>query len=103
MKPNRRSVSAELSRSGPAKRLKDVPAISVGDKDKLPPPLVVGDKVVQIVAQDNKVKVVSGWDGSWTVRESNDGPQGPVVDAAYTASNQLYLIAGGTLWETKLN
>ncbi|MGW1346609.1 hypothetical protein ACWCOV_36535 [Kribbella sp. NPDC002412] len=93
----------QLSRSGPAKRLKDVPAISVGDKDKLPPPLVVGDKVVQIVAQDNKVKVVSGWDGSWTVRESNDGPQGPVVDAAYTASNKLYLIAGGTLWETKLN
>lgn len=85
------------------KRLSDVPDIPVGDKDKLPPPLVVGDKVVQIVAQDNKVKVVSGLDGGWTVRESNGGPQGPVVAAAYTTLNKLYLIAGGSLWETTLN
>ncbi len=93
----------DVQRSGPAKRLSGVPDIPVGDKDKLPPPMVVGDKYVQIVAQDNKVKVVSGWDGNWTVRESSGGLEGPVTDAAITHSGKLYLIAGTSLWETRLN
>jgi hypothetical protein len=93
----------DVARSGPAKRLTGVPDIPVGDKDKLPPPLVVGDKYVQIVAQDNKVKVVSGHDGDWTVRESSGGLEGPVSDAALTSDGTLYLIAGTSLWETRLN
>ena len=93
----------DLPRSGPAKRMTGLPDIPVGDKDKLPPPMVVGDKYVQIVAQDNKVKVVSGWDGKWTVRESSGGPEGPVTAAVLTHSGKIYLIAGTSLWETKLN
>ncbi|MFG1812408.1 hypothetical protein ACGFIF_01475 [Kribbella sp. NPDC049174] len=92
-----------VQRSGPAKRMAGLPDIAVGDKDKLPRPMVVGDKFVQIVAQDNKVKVISGHDGSWSVRESTGGPEGPVTDAALTDSGKIYLIAGTFLWETKLN
>ncbi|TDD17789.1 hypothetical protein E1218_27320 [Kribbella turkmenica] len=92
-----------VERSGPAKRMSGVPAIPVGDKDELPPPMVVGDEIVQIVAQDNKAKVVSGHDGSWTVRESAAGPEGLVTDAALTDSGELYLIAGTSLWKTRLN
>ncbi|WP_433167584.1 hypothetical protein [Kribbella sp. CA-247076] len=93
----------QVLRSGPAKRLTGVPDIPVGDKDKLPPPMVIGDEYVQVVAQDNKVKVVSGHDGSWTVRESAAGPEGPVTAAARTDSGKLYLIAGNSLWEAGLS
>jgi hypothetical protein len=93
----------DVQRSGSAKRMTGVPDIPVGDKDKLPPPMVVGDEFVQIVAQDNKVKVVSGHDGSWTVRESTGGLEGPVTDAALTSDGTLYLIAGTSLWQTRLN
>ncbi|GAB2661241.1 hypothetical protein [Kribbella swartbergensis] len=92
----------QLDRDGTAKRLTGLPAIPVGDEDKLPPPVVNGERVVQIVAQDNKVKVVSGRDGSWTVQEST-GPEGPVTDAALTKSGTLYLIAGTSLWQTRLS
>ncbi|MFG1622726.1 hypothetical protein [Kribbella sp. NPDC049227] len=91
-----------LGADGTAQRLQGVPSIPVGDKDKLPPPIVDGDKIVQIVAQDNKVKVVTGSGGSWTVQESS-GPQGLVTDAAVTQDHKVYLIAGTTLWETTLS
>jgi len=91
-----------LDAQGTTKRLAGVPSIPVGDKDKLPPPIVDGDKIVQIVAQDNKVKVLTGHDGSWTVQETT-GPQGLVTDAAMTQDHKVYLIAGGTLWETTLS
>ncbi|MEJ1110914.1 MULTISPECIES: hypothetical protein [unclassified Kribbella] len=93
----------QLDQNGSARRLTGVPSIPVGDKDKLPPPIVDGDRIVQIVAQDNKVKVITGKDGSWTVQESTGGPEGPVTDAALTREGKLYLIAGTSLWETKLN
>jgi hypothetical protein len=93
----------QVPRSGPARRLRDVPAIPVGDQDKLPPPIVHGDRIVQIVAQDNKVKVISGHDGDWTVQDSAGGPEGVVTDAAITQDGTLYLIAGTALWQTKLN
>jgi hypothetical protein len=93
----------QLDSAGTAKRLAGVPSIPVGDKDKLPPPIVDGGKIVQIVAQDNKVKVLTGQDGSWTVHESSDGPAGAVTDAALTPDHKLYLIAGTTLWQTTLS
>ena len=92
----------QLDHTGQATRLKDVPAIPVGDKDKLPPPVVDGDKVVQIVAQDNKVKVLTGQDGHWTTQESQ-GPEGQVTDAVLLPNHKLYLIAGTSLWETTLS
>jgi hypothetical protein len=93
----------QLDASGTAKRLAGVPSIPVGDKDKLPPPIVDGAKIVQMVAQDNKVRVLTLRDGQWTVQESTGGPQGPVTDAALMPDHKLYLIAGTTLWQTTLS
>jgi hypothetical protein len=89
--------------AGTAKRLAGVPSIPVGDKDKLPAPIVDGDKITQIVAQDNKVKVLTGHDGQWTVHESTGGPQGPVTSAVMLPDHKLYLIAGTSLWQTTLS
>jgi hypothetical protein len=91
---------------GQGKRLANVPAIAVGDKDKLPPPVVADGHVYQLIAEGNKVKVVSGHDGSWTVQEST-GPEGVVTDAALIGKT-LYLLAGpadkpASLWKTTLN
>jgi hypothetical protein len=87
------------------KRLGGVPAIAVGDKDKLPPPVDDGGHLYQVIAEGNKVKVVSGHDGSWTVQQST-GPEGVVKDAALVGKT-LYLVAGpadkpATLWKTTL-
>ncbi|WP_328321939.1 hypothetical protein OHA70_25725 [Kribbella sp. NBC_00382] len=87
------------------KRLANVPAIAVGDKDNLPPPLSVDGRIYQLIAEGNKVKVVSGRDGSWTVQEST-GPEGVVKDAALVGKT-LYLLAGpadkpASLWKTTL-
>jgi hypothetical protein len=93
----------QLDKAGSAKRLGGVPSIQVGDRDKLPPPIVDGDRILQIIAQDNKVKVLIGHDGSWTLQDSSGGPEGPVTDAVLTPSRKLYLIAGTSLWETTLS
>ncbi|NIK60858.1 hypothetical protein [Kribbella shirazensis] len=92
----------QLDEDGTAKRLQGVPSIPVGDKDKLPPPVVNGEQIVQIVAQDNKVKVLTGRDGHWTVQESQ-GPEGLVTDAVLMPDHKLYLIAGTSLWQTTLS
>jgi hypothetical protein len=83
------------------KRLPNVPAIEVGDRDKLPPPVTSNGRLYQVVAEGNKVKLVSGQDGSWTVQEST-GPAGAVTAAALVGKT-LYLIAGGSLWKTTLS
>ncbi|GAB3928570.1 hypothetical protein GCM10029976_026600 [Kribbella albertanoniae] len=88
-----------------AQRLTGVPAIPVGDKDLLPPPLSDGSPdgdVTQVIAQDNKVKIVNGRDGNWQVLESTGGLQGPVTALVRTNDQQAYLIAGGTLWKANL-
>lgn len=92
----------QLDASGTAKRLHGVPAIPVGDEDKLPAPVVDGGKIVQVVAQDNKVKVLSGQDGQWTVQDST-GPSGAPTAAALLPDHKLYLIAGTSLWQTTLS
>lgn len=88
------------------KRLQNVPAIAVGDKDKLPPPVDDNGHVYQVIAEGNKVKVVSGHDGSLTVQEST-GPEGVVKDAVLVGKT-LYLLAGpadkpAALWKTTLS
>lgn len=92
-----------LDASGKPERLPGVPSIPVGEKDKLPPPVVKDGKIVQVIAQGNKVKLVTGQDGHWTTQESTGGVQGPVTDATYTSDGTLYLIAGGKLWKTQLS
>jgi hypothetical protein len=92
----------QLDASGTAKRLHGVPSIPVGDKDTLPPPVTNGGTIVQLVAQDNKVKVVSGQDGHWTVQDSS-GPTGQPVAAVRLPDHKVYLIAGTSLWQTTLN
>ena len=92
----------QLDASGTAKRLQGVPSIPVGDKDKLPPPVLDGGKIVQVVAQDNKVKVLTGQDGHWTVRDST-GPEGRPLSAVRMPDHKLYLIAGTSLWQTTLS
>jgi hypothetical protein len=88
------------------KRLRNVPSIAVGDKDKLPPPVSADGHLYQVVAEGNKVKVVSGTDGNWTVQEST-GPEGVVKDATLVGKT-LYLLAGpagqpAALWKTTLS
>lgn len=88
------------------KRLQNVPAIAVGDKDKVSPPVDDNGHLYQVIAEGNKVKVVSGHDGSWTVQEST-GPEGAVTDAALVGKT-LYLLAGpagqpASLWKTTLS
>ena len=85
------------------KRLANVPVIAVGDKDKLPPPIDDNGHIYQVIAEGNKVKVVSGHDGSWTVQEST-GPAG-VVKGAALVGKALYLLAGqpASLWKTTLS
>ncbi|TDD45929.1 hypothetical protein E1263_37640 [Kribbella antibiotica] len=90
-----------------AQQLSGVPEIPVGDKDVLPPPFTDGTpdgNVIQIIAQDNKVKIVHGREGHWTTLESKGDIQGPVT-AAVRAGDDLtiYLIAGGALWKTSLS
>jgi hypothetical protein len=90
-----------------AERLAGVPDITVGDKDKLPPPMDDNGRLIQVVADGNHVKVVSGQDGGrWTVRDST-GPAGTVKDARLIGRT-LYLVAGpadgpATLWKTDLS
>lgn len=81
-----------------ARRLKGLPDIAVGDKTPLPPPILDGDQIVQVVADGNQVKVLRGTDGAWTVKAS-DGPTGDVTDARLVGRT-LYLIAGSTLWKS---
>jgi hypothetical protein len=81
-----------------ARRLKGLPEIAVGDKTPLPPPVLDGDQIVQVVADGNQVKVLRGTDGAWTVKTS-DGPTGDVTDARLIGRT-LYLIAGSTLWKS---
>ncbi len=88
------------------KRLGGVPAIAVSDKDKLVPPLDIDGRLVQVVAEGNKVKVVSGHDGNWTVQEST-GPEG-VVTGATVIGKTVYLLAGpagqpASLWKTTIS
>ncbi|MFG1905148.1 hypothetical protein [Kribbella sp. NPDC048928] len=92
----------QLDASGTAKRLQGVPSIPVGDKDKLPPPVLNDGKIVQVVAKDNKIVLVTGQDGQWTVQESK-GPEGRPLAAALLPDHKLYLIAGTTLWQTGLS
>ncbi|HET6737821.1 MAG TPA: hypothetical protein VFH76_02770 [Kribbella sp.] len=92
----------QLDASGTAKRLRGVPSIPVGDKDKLPPPVLNDGKIVQVVAKDNKIVLVTGQDGHWTVQETK-GPAGMPLDAALLPDHKLYLIAGTTLWQTSLS
>jgi hypothetical protein len=81
-----------------ARRLKGLPEIAVGDKTPLPPPVLDGDQIVQVVADGNQVKVLRGGDAAWTVKAS-DGPTGDVTDARLVGRT-LYLIAGSTLWKS---
>jgi hypothetical protein len=81
-----------------ARRLKGLPEIAVGDKTPLPPPVLDGDQIVQVVADGNQVKVLRGGAGQWTVKTS-DGPTGDVTDARLVGRT-LYLIAGSTLWKS---
>ena len=75
----------------------------MGDKDKLPPPVVDGGRRVPFdESQDNKVKVLTGQDGHWTVQESQ-GPEGQVTDTVQMPDHKLYLIAGTSLWQTTLS
>jgi hypothetical protein len=83
------------------RRLKGLPEIAVGDKTPLPPPVLDGDQIVQIVADGNQVKMLTGQDGHWTVQPS-EGPAGEVKDARLVGRT-LYLVAGTTLWKTELS
>ncbi|HEU4946162.1 MAG TPA: hypothetical protein VFT31_03305 [Kribbella sp.] len=87
-------------------RLQGLPAVPVGDKDRLPPPIQDDGHVVQVAADSGQVKVLSGDGTSWTVQDST-GPSGVVLDAA-AVGDSLYLLAGpaggpAALWRTDLS
>jgi hypothetical protein len=89
-----------------ASRLQGIPSVPVGDKDRLPPPIEYGGRVIQVVADSGKVKVISGHGTDWTSRDAT-GPTG-TVSAAALVGDSLYLLAGpaggpATLWRTDVN
>lgn len=92
-----------------ATRLTGLPPIALGDKDRLPPPVRTGDKVVQVASDAGRVKVISGRGSSWRVYDST-GPAGTVTDAV-VVGDSLYIVAGSpggaadgpaTLWRADL-
>ena len=88
------------------RRLPNVPAVPVGDANKLPPPIDDNGRVVQIVANGDKVEVLTSQGDQWTVRQSV-GPVGAVTDARLVGRT-LYLLARpadghAALWKTVLS
>jgi hypothetical protein len=75
-----------------ATRSGGLPSVAVGDKDKLPAPVLTDDKVVQVVADAGQVKVISGRGSTWKVHDTT-GPAG-TVSAAALVGDSLYLVAG---------
>lgn len=89
-----------------ATRYGGLPPVAVGDKDRLPPPVVANDKVVQVAADAGQVKVITGRGSSWKVHDST-GPAGAVTDAV-VVGDSLYVVAGPpdgptALWRTDLS
>lgn len=89
-----------------ASRLQGIPSVPVGDKDRLPPPIDYGGRVIQVVADSGNVKVITGHGTDWTSRDAT-GPTG-TVSAAALVGGSLYLLAGpaggpATLWRTDVN
>lgn len=78
-----------------ASRLNDVPDIDVQDKDDIPAPLEIDGQVVQVVADDGRVKVLRNRDTGWVVEDSV-GPQVPATQVALVG-NEVYVVAHG-LW-----
>jgi hypothetical protein len=86
-----------------ASRLQGLPSVPVGDKDRLPPPIDNDGRLIQVVADSGKVKVISGHGADWTSQDAT-GPTG-TVSAAALVGDSLYLLAGpadgpATLWRT---
>jgi hypothetical protein len=81
-----------------ADRLDGLPPVTVGDRDVVPAPIDLDGRLVQVVGDGGRVRVVSGDGTNWTVHDGT-GPTGAVTDAAL-AGNQLYVLAGATLWRT---
>lgn len=86
-----------------ASRYQGVPQFAVGDKDKVPAAVESDGKLIQVVADGDKVKVLTGTGNQWTVRDAT-GPSGQVAQTVQVGG-ALYLLsglAGGplTLWRT---
>jgi hypothetical protein len=82
-------------------RLEGLPPVAVGDKDRLPPPVQVDGRIIQVVAESGGIRVLSGDGESWTIQDST-GAAGTVRDAVVVGDG-LYLLAGppnapATLW-----
>jgi hypothetical protein len=85
--------------AGKAIRLRDVPDITVSDKDDLPEPLEIDGEVVQVVSDGGRVKVLRNRDAGWAVQEAS-GPEIPAGRVALIG-RRIYVIAHG-LWRADL-
>jgi hypothetical protein len=95
------SLAVWRSDGGAWSRLGGMPAVAVGDKDRLVAPLDDDGRTVQLMSDGGQVKIASSDGGTWTVRVAS-GPSGTVT-AAVAVGNTLYLLAGQdentqTLW-----
>ena len=95
------SLAVWRSDGGAWSRLGGMPAVAVGDKDRLVAPFDADGRTVQLMSDGGQVKIASDDGGTWTVRVAS-GPSGTVT-AAVAVGNALYLLAGQdentqTLW-----
>lgn len=77
---------------GEWRRLGGVPAIPVGDRDRLAAPMEVDGRLTQVVSDGGRVKVLSTEGDGWTVR-ALEGPTGAVTEAV-RVGDSIYLLAG---------
>ena len=86
-------------------RRSGLPAVPVGDRDRLAAPIEVGDRLNQFVSDGGHVTLAQANGDGWTVRPT-DGPAGTVT-AVTAVGDTLYLLAGPdeddqTLWRADL-
>ena len=79
------------------------PCIASGGGSSIPPPLVVGARIIEVVSAKSRVVVLAGGDRPW---KSIQGPVGEATSSAL-AGGWLYVIAkhadgSSVLWRSRV-
>jgi hypothetical protein len=83
-------------------RIPGVPALPVGEKDRLAPPIEPDGRLTEILADSGQIKIAHADGNGWTVRATS-GPAGTVAATAETGDT-IFILAGPdvdhlTLWQ----
>ena len=86
-----------------AARISGVPGIASDARSSIPPPLVIGARIIEVVSAKSRVVVLAGGDRPW---KSIQGPVGEATSSAL-AGGWLYVIAkhadgSSVLWRSRV-